>query len=345
MHPSSIILVTGANGHVAQHIISQLLSLPENERPRIRATVRSDASAAGLKSAFPSHIASGTLEFAYIPEIAAPGAFDEAVNGVTHIAHVASPLVVGATDAENEVLKPAIQGTTSLLRSALNVSTLQSVVITSSFAAVHDPMRGLDSYMYTPKDWNPISYETAADPNLDLTVWPERYRVFITYMASKKLAEKAAWDFYAQHKPAWNLSVVCPTYIGGPNILPLARGAESLSFSQKLIWGVATSKPGDKLPQVDFPYWVDVRDVARVHILALQASERARGERFLLAPYETSYSRIADVLRQKLGLDVSREVQDLECFDVESGNCESVLGMKEWVPFEDMLLDTVKQVM
>lgn len=293
---------------------------------------------------FSSHISSGFLEFAYIPDILAPGAFDEAVKGVSHIAHIASPLVVGATNAEEDVLKPAIGGTTSLLKAAAKISSVQAVVVTSSFAAVHDPMLGLrPGYTYTPKDWNPISYETAADLNLDLSVWPETYRVFITYMASKKLAEKAAWDFYESEKPKWRLSVICPTYIGGPNVLPLAKGAENLSFSQKLIWNVATSKPEDTLPEIDFPNWVDARDVAKAHVLALQ-SRGADRERFILAPFSTTYSGIADVLRRELKLNVSEQRQELDCFEVESRNCESVLGIKEWVPFEDMVLDTVRQL-
>jgi hypothetical protein len=134
------------------------------------------------------------------------------------------------------------------------VPTLKAVIITGSFASVLDTMYGLrPGYTYSQKDWNPITYENAADPNLDLSIWPEQYRNFITYMASKKLAETAAWDLFREIQPAWRLSLVCPTYIGGPSILPLVKSADSLSFSTGLIWKVATSKPNDKLPAVDFP--------------------------------------------------------------------------------------------
>ncbi|KAI1613148.1 hypothetical protein EDD37DRAFT_648658 [Exophiala viscosa] len=199
------------------------------------------------------------------PTIVAPSAFDEAISGCTHVAHIASPLVVGAKDVEKDVLVPAIQGTLSLLKSAARSSSVESVVITSSFAAVFDPAYDLrPGCTYTPLDWNPISYEQAADRNLDLTAWPARYCPFITYMASKKLAEKAAWDFYADYlgngtsQPTWRFSVICPTYIGGPCVLPLSKGAESLSFSNQLIWNTAASKPTGSLPKVDFPHWVDV---------------------------------------------------------------------------------------
>jgi uncharacterized protein YbjT (DUF2867 family) len=107
--PSSRVLVTGANGHVAQHVVSQLLSRPEAERPIVRATVRSEHSAAGLRKIFPRNVDNGTLELVYIPDIAKPGAFDQAVTDCTHIAHVASPLVVGATKVEQDVLIPALR--------------------------------------------------------------------------------------------------------------------------------------------------------------------------------------------------------------------------------------------
>ncbi|KAK5940530.1 hypothetical protein PMZ80_006946 [Knufia obscura] len=342
--PSSLILVTGANGHVAQHTVAQLLALPVDQRPRTRATVRSETSAAGLKQIFAEHITSGILELVYIPDIAKPSAFDTAVQGCTHIAHIASPLVVGAKDVEKDVLIPAVRGTTSLLNSALTVHSLQSVVVTSSFAAVMDPMYGLrPGHTYTPEDWNPISYETAADPNLDLSAWSEKYRAFITYMASKKLAEKAAWDLYDDAKPIWRFCTINPAYIGGPNVLPLAKGADSLSFSQGLIWQVASSKPGDKWIEPDYPYWVDVRDVARAHIWALVTPASSR-ERFILGPHRTTYARMADVLRSRMGVECSEEKQELDCFEVESKNCEEILGIKEWVGFEDMVCDTVEQV-
>lgn len=35
------------------------------------------------------------------------------------------------------------------------------------------------------------------------------------------------------------------------------------------------------MPDLDFPNWVDVRDVARAHILAL-LYDRARGQRYIL---------------------------------------------------------------
>jgi hypothetical protein len=69
-------------------------------------------------------------------------------------------------------------------------------------------------------------------------------------MASKTLAERAAWEFYEKEKPGWSLNVILPVYIGSPCILVHTKGAESLSFSIQLIWN---SVSGAKLAKPDSP--------------------------------------------------------------------------------------------
>lgn len=202
----STVLVTGANGHVAQHVVQQLLDIPS---VKVKATVRSASSSVSVERMFHSHITAGSLDIVQVSDITQDGAFDAAIQDCTHVAHVASPLIVGSSNAEEDVLKPALRGTLSLLGSAGKANRLQSIVITGSFAAVMDPMQGSrPGYIYTPADWNPMTYEEAADPALDLQSWPKEYRQFVTYMASKKVAERGAWDWYYQHKPEWSLSYV-----------------------------------------------------------------------------------------------------------------------------------------
>lgn len=70
------ILVTGASGFIAAHVVATLLRRGYN----VRGTVRSEKSAVEVfrtHSQYP-----GTLRIAIVPDIAAPGAFDEAVQGV-----------------------------------------------------------------------------------------------------------------------------------------------------------------------------------------------------------------------------------------------------------------------
>lgn len=78
---SSLVLVTGANGHVAQHVVDQLLAHPA--QPRVRATVRSASASNSLKTYWASQTKEGRLEVLVVPDIVGDGAFDEAVHGMS----------------------------------------------------------------------------------------------------------------------------------------------------------------------------------------------------------------------------------------------------------------------
>lgn len=81
--PSDLVLVTGANGHVAQHVVDQLLTLPEG--PRVRATVRSEATATQIMEFYQSKsYADNRLQIIVVPDIVVTGAFDDAVKGTNN---------------------------------------------------------------------------------------------------------------------------------------------------------------------------------------------------------------------------------------------------------------------
>lgn len=86
----SLILVTGANVHVAQHVVDQALRHPA--RPRIRATVRSAASVDVIKSYWAEYVNEGRLEVVRVPDITADGAFDDAVKGSPSKLSLAIPI-------------------------------------------------------------------------------------------------------------------------------------------------------------------------------------------------------------------------------------------------------------
>lgn len=67
------------------------------------------------------------------------GAYDEVVQDVDIVIHMASPLAgTGGSDNEAGYLIPAREGVLSMLRSAKKSPTVKRVVITSSSAAVLD---------------------------------------------------------------------------------------------------------------------------------------------------------------------------------------------------------------
>ena len=78
-----LVLVTGANGHVAQHVVNQLLSLPIS--PRVRGTVRSERKASELRAFYADKIAEGVFDVFVVDDMTADGAFDEALVGMLNI--------------------------------------------------------------------------------------------------------------------------------------------------------------------------------------------------------------------------------------------------------------------
>ena len=96
-------------------------------------------------------------------------------------------------------------------------------------------------------------------------------------------------DFHKTHSPHFSLTTILPTCIGGPNVLPLTKGIDSLSLSQALLWKTATD--ASELPKPDWPGWVDVRDVAKAHVNAL-VTPQAAGKRWILCTTLVSYSDV-----------------------------------------------------
>lgn len=72
------ILVTGVNGFIASHVADQLLE----DGYRVRGTVRTQTRARPLLEYTNGRYGKDKFELAIVPDVAAEGAFDEAVKGV-----------------------------------------------------------------------------------------------------------------------------------------------------------------------------------------------------------------------------------------------------------------------
>lgn len=138
------------------------------------------------------------------------------------------------------------------------------------------------------KDFSPLTRDKAAKD--DFHTVQSVHRPQIGYLTSKIVAEQAAWDISRQPNCPFKLSVICPTWIFGPCVLPLTKGPESLSISNKLIWEAATANGAPHRP-VDYTDEVDVRDVAKAHLLAL-TNEKAAGERFITTAEYFTYAQV-----------------------------------------------------
>jgi len=196
----------------------------------------------------------------------------EAVAGCDYVLHVASPFPPVQPKDPDELIVPAREGTLRVLRAALDAG-VQRVVVTSSVAAIAGAAKPGGGPL-TEADW------TDPDkPGLS------------PYVRSKTIAERAAWDLVEERGARDRLAVINPGAILGPVL------SDDHSFSLQAVARLLEGMPG--IPRIGFSF-VDVRDVADLHLRAMSAPE-AGGERFIAAGPFFWASEVAAILRDGLG--------------------------------------------
>ncbi|MFS2109127.1 SDR family oxidoreductase [Sphingomonas sp. Sphisp140] len=264
------VLVTGGSGFVGSHVILQLLAAGHEVRTTVRSLSREPQVRATLEKAGAD---TSRLHF-FAADLEKDEGWAEAVAGCDYVQHVASPFPQSQPEDEQELIRPAVNGTLRVLRAARDAG-VKRVVLTSSFAAIGYG-HGQRHSDYTEADWTDVN-GPAVQP----------------YMKSKTLAERAAWDFVAAEGNGMELAVVNPVGIFGPAL------NDDLSTSIWLVKSMIEGRmPG--LPDLWFGV-VDVRDVASLQVDAM-THEKAAGERFLaVAGKAMSIPEMAEVLRSGLG--------------------------------------------
>lgn len=129
MMSQSLIFITGATGFLGSHVASQALAAGY----KLRLSVRKEAQIDTLRALFSDH--ADQVEFIVIPDLSTPEAFATALQEVTFVFHVASPMPGKGSDFERDYLSPAVQGTKALLDAAKKVESIKRVVIVSSLLA------------------------------------------------------------------------------------------------------------------------------------------------------------------------------------------------------------------
>ncbi|KAF2191103.1 NADPH-dependent methylglyoxal reductase-like protein GRE2 [Zopfia rhizophila CBS 207.26] len=278
------VLLTGGSGFIAAHTLDVLLKHGHS----VVTTVRTQAKADKIKAAYPNY-GKDKLDFAIVPDIAQPTAFDRAVISdppFEVVLHTASPFHFNVTDVQKDLLDPAIIGTTGILKSIKkSAPSVKRVVITSSFAAIINPSKGFwPEHTYSEEDWNPITREGAEENAMQ------------GYRASKTFAEKAAWEFLEKDEPNFTITTINPPMVFGPIIHNLESLENMNTSNQRILWA-AQGKFKDEIPATGIHIWVDVRDVAEAHVAAFEKSDAANKRFFTLAGY-FSNKEITQIIRK-----------------------------------------------
>ncbi|RZB99835.1 Tetraketide alpha-pyrone reductase 1 [Glycine soja] len=198
------------------------------------------------------------------------GSFDSVFQGCHAVFHTASPFYHDVKDPQAELLDPALKGTLNVLKSCVNLPTLERVVLTSSVAAV--------AYNGKPRTPDVVVDETwFSDPDFcrESQMW---------YTLSKTLAEDAAWKFVKEN--SIDMVTINPAMVIGPLLQPVLN--TSAASILNIINGAQT------FPNASFG-WVNVKDVANAHILAYENAS-ANG-RYCLVERVAHHSELVKILR------------------------------------------------
>jgi dihydroflavonol-4-reductase len=266
---NGLVLLTGASGFVAKHVAERLL----NAGWRVRGTVRSAPRSAEVRAALAPHVApeilAERLEFAEL-DLTTDQGWDTATDGVTALVHTASPFPFAEPRHEDEVLRPAIDGTQRALRAARDAG-VGRVVLTSSIAAVMHCELPAGRTACDESDWTDPAHPTTT-----------------VYDRSKTLAERFAWEFVEREAPQIGLTTINPGMVYGP--LMDDRFGTSVALVKRALSGRDPMVPRLALPAVD------VRDVAEMHARALERPETA-GRRYVACAGTLSMAEMGRVLK------------------------------------------------
>lgn len=269
-------LITGATGHVGFRTLVHAL----RANLKVRVTVRSEAKAIlilkrlrlkipniklGVKPTYQSgtNFLRDQLTFVIVSDISLEGAFDKAMDSVTHVIHIASPLATGSKVppigrdlAENYFIKPAVQGTMSLLEAADRCGTVRRVVITSSISALVpvSQMEGTES--------RPSNKPVKPTDRVPFTSGPY-HSEFAAYANSKIAALQAAETWYERERPAFDMIHLHPSFVLGRNDMA-DTSADCMKGTNAMVLAMLLGRKFGPFAGAT----VHVEDVAKCHVAA-----------------------------------------------------------------------------
>ena len=239
----SWILVTGANGFLASHIVRQFLQ----RGYKVRGTVRDPSKSSWLtQDVFKTHADDGSFEMVHVPDLGAKDAFADAVIGMSAIIHVA--INTSLDPDPNKVIPHTLHSAVSLMEAALKEPSVKAFVYTSSVC---------DATRFIPGDTKHVERDSWNDEAVKLAWAPPPYdasRGKIVYDASNAEAEEVVWNFSLERKPHFSVNSVNPAHLVGE---ALARKHHETAYCYlKLLFDGNTSfmVPGCKSSPTSSPF-------------------------------------------------------------------------------------------
>jgi nucleoside-diphosphate-sugar epimerase len=277
MSQEQTVLVTGGSGFLGGWAVVEALRAGYP----VRTTVRSLAREQQVRTDIATQVDAGERLEVVQTDLLSDEGWAEAVAGCRFVLHVASPFPEAQPKDPDELIVPARDGALRVLRASLDAGA-ERVVMTSSVAAVRNSR---DGALEGRREMDESDWSDPGDPQMT------------PYAKSKTLAERAAWELVGERGQLDRLVTIQPGAIVGP-LLGDDRSYSLQAIARLLEGGM----PG--LPRMGFSF-IDVRDVAALHVLAMSAPA-AGGQRLIAASEFLWFSDVAQILREELGADARK---------------------------------------
>jgi dihydroflavonol-4-reductase len=239
------IFISGGSGYLGLHCIKLAI---ENGY-RVKTSVRDESKKVEALNSIKEYLKTPEdLEFCILDLLKDKG-WEESMIGCDFLIHTASPFPFKQPKNEQDLIKPAMEGTLRALNAAKKAN-INRVIITSSVASIafgHNKKNITVSH----EDWTNTNSPQGVD----------------AYMKSKTFAEKAAWDFVnKEENSSMKLTTIHPSGIFGAPIGNNISGT-SMNFIEQFITGKIPACPNLKFGNIH------VKDVAKIHIESLSNSK------------------------------------------------------------------------
>ncbi|ESK82146.1 nad dependent epimerase [Moniliophthora roreri MCA 2997] len=322
---TGLVLVTGATGFIGSHIVSQLLE----KNIKIRAVVRFTSK---VKTIFPD--AGSRLEIVEVPSLLDD--HTEALKGVSAVIHTAVPGFRGSTMG-------AYEGILNIINQAISLG-IKKITVTGSYLNLFDTdlKQAYGDKVITEKDFGSIEL---AD------IKPQEQDGFFVYSAAKTVTDKRLLQI-ARENPDVDVTVLLPSMVFGPLVPNFPYSSDITQIGTDAVaYGLITGGPDGPNTYPSFPigHVIDVRDVAKAHVLALDAPPvPGRHKRMIVSSAIFKWKDAAEVIR-KTHPELAPRLPSSDAVPpaqtdapLDTSFTSEVLGLREYVPWEESVVAAIE---
>eukprot|EP01084_Bolivina_argentea_P285506 489621_1 len=279
MAESDLVLITGANGFIAGHIIKQLLS----NGFQVRGTVRSLKDKEKYQYLY-NFIKNDSCDLELVEgDLTSPDGWNDIVKGCKYVLHTAWPIIKPSEMNSNSYsIEYYVETGLKSLEYILNACThakIKRFTFTSSTAAAWPSFKTSKTAVINDKVFTDLDYG---------------YGKIDGYARSKTMGEQYIRDFMQKNNNPFEYVILNP----GVTIGPYLNNRESIApqLVKMLLDG--------RMPYIGRVQliWGDVRECAYAHISSMMKSKDiVNGKRYMIGAQNLWWNDIAIILKDKYG--------------------------------------------